>query len=89
MHLSSLPGLSSLSPDLTHIQYRVVESRLKTLCQSKSVEIVLSIFVHLRKHLKVELTAQDTMIVTQNPQTIEETCLIRTLQRVDKKCFRM
>lgn len=89
MHLSSLPWLPSLSPDLTHVQYSVIESWLKTLRQSKSVEIILSIFIHLRKHLEVELAPQYTMIITEDPQTVEETCLICTLERVNKKCFRM
>jgi hypothetical protein len=87
MHLSRFPLLSSLSSDLTHIQYRIIESRLESFRQSKSVEIVLSIFVHLREHLKIEFAAQHTMVVAEDSQAVEETCLIRSLEWVNKKCL--
>lgn len=85
MHLTRIPLLSPLSSNLPHVQYRVVESWLETLSQSKSVEVVLSIFFHLIEHLKIELAAQHTMIVTKNPQTVEETCLVSALKRIDEK----
>ena len=63
MHLARLPLLSSLSSNLSHIQYRIVEFWLQTFSQSKSVEVVLSILFHLRKHLEIELATQHTVIV--------------------------
>ncbi len=64
MHLARLSLVPPLCPDLSHVKYCVVESWLETLCQSKPIEVVLSIFFHLSEHLKIELADQHTMIVT-------------------------
>ena len=58
------PILLVLDANLSHVQDSVVVAMLQALSQSKSVEIVLPLVIHLREHLEIELAPEDAMVET-------------------------
>ena len=61
MHLRAAI-LLVLDAHLSHVQDSVVVAMLQTLGQSKSVEVVLPLVLHLREHLEIELASDDAMV---------------------------
>jgi len=51
-----------LDAHLSHVQHSVVVAMLQALSQSKSVEVVLPLVVHLWEHLEIELAPEDAMV---------------------------
>ena len=61
MHLRAAI-LLALDAHLSHVQDSVVVAMLQTLGQSKSVEVVLPLVLHLREHLEIELAPDNAMV---------------------------
>ena len=63
MHLGA-PILLVLDANLSHVQDSIVVAMLQAFSQSKSVEVVLPLVIHLREHLEIELAPEDAMVET-------------------------
>lgn len=61
MHLRAAV-LLVLDAHLSHVQDSVVVAMLQTLGQSKSVEVVLPLVLHLWEHLEIELAPDNAMV---------------------------
>ena len=61
MHLRAAV-LFILDAHLSHVQDSVVVAMLQTLGQSKSVEVVLPLVLHLWEHLEIELAPDNAMV---------------------------
>ena len=51
-----------LDAHFSHVQHSVVVAMLQARSQSKSVEVVLPLVLHLREHLEIELAPEDAMV---------------------------